>query len=194
MQIFDRREPLVREKIVHRESRRITGIARAELKAGLARVLRRAHLHHQLGRVFDQLPPHLYHGGRRRGQPEARRQACPEQFIDQHTAMLGIVLEFHHVIAAVVTSHQMRLRATPHSPDVLESQGHFCRIVAAPPGCGKRIIARGVPHHTETVRGFPAAGESRNPGPVRPLLRAILPATREPPRLPLLTWRYMFRE
>jgi hypothetical protein len=30
--------------------------------------------------------------------------------------MLGIILELHDIIEAIVATHQMRLRATPHPP------------------------------------------------------------------------------
>jgi len=38
--------------------------------------------------------------------------------------MLGIILELHDIVVAVVAAHQVRLRATPHPAYVFQSPQH----------------------------------------------------------------------
>jgi len=51
-------------------------------------------------------------------------QPGSKQFVDQHARMLRIILELHHVVVAVVATHQMRLRAAPHSSYLFQSPQH----------------------------------------------------------------------
>ena len=56
----------------------------------------------------------------RHRQPDALSQARGQQFIGQHAQMLRIILEFHHVEVAVIGAHQMRLRSSAHSSNMLD--------------------------------------------------------------------------
>ena len=47
-----------------------------------------------------------------------------EQLIRQNPSMLRVILELHHIVVPIRTSHQVRLCAPAHSPYLLDSSQH----------------------------------------------------------------------
>src|SRR6185437_14315888 len=58
----------------------------------------------------------------RRAQSRRSRQLRGQKFIGKHTNVLRIILKLDHVNVTVSAQHELPLRATPHSPDLLHRQ------------------------------------------------------------------------
>lgn len=118
MQILNIPKQLFGKKIVQRDVR-VDWIARAELRPGMTRNSSARQFHGRLRHQPDQLLRHLDYFRPHCGKPQSPCQAGSEQFIDQDAPVLRVILKFHYVVEAVVTAHQVGLRATPHSPYLL---------------------------------------------------------------------------
>src|SRR5207245_2954818 len=90
-------ELFVRQKIVHRQLRRIAGISRAELPPGAARRPPNSQLHHQLRRKLDEFAADLHHLHLRNPQTQTTRYLRAKHFVGQNPNVLRIVLEFDDV-------------------------------------------------------------------------------------------------
>jgi hypothetical protein len=71
----------------------------------------------QVGANLDDLHP-------RDGQAQAAGYPSTEHFIGQNADVLWVVLKLNDVILPIVAAHQVRLRATPHSADMLDRKQH----------------------------------------------------------------------
>ena len=115
---------LIRQKVMQRHATRVPRIQGTELQSRFTGNAGARHLHGKFLSQADQLLIDFDDFHARGGKVEARGQTRTEQFVYQDAPVLRVILELDHVIVAVRTAHQMRLRAAAHPAYLLQCVQH----------------------------------------------------------------------
>lgn len=133
--------------IVNSESIRIHGYAGSEMPAGVNRLNAVSNTDHRFRVGGEELRADFYQVRFWRWEPELFEQDPRHPLIDENAAVLGILFEFHYVMAAICSDDEVRLRSSAHFTypfDGLQRHGNQGR-----PAAGRQ--ADGLPGAQDTL-------------------------------------------